>query len=279
MRLNPEKMREEIGGQDEAGAEEFIVKIPRQPCEREKINQTRSEEEEVKGEKFVEEIEKEPEYQSIDDIIFREVKGGDSDFNTATVLNIEPNQPEEEIRKKLAGQISEENWWLQKYWQEKGPPNEQLELTVGDNKLSIYNFGEKITDRHLVELERVVKEFFQIEEGKIFDNVRYILIDNERKINLEKNLEEEQNGEAPSGDKAIKLYPRGVQLGFHRIEGASNFEGTLIHEFSHLIPDIKLSFYDAWREKFRWQLKGTTEVGTKRYGKWECESPENCVSK
>ena len=252
---NPEKRREEIGGQEEAGAEEFIISESFEPCEREK----------------------ESKYQSIDDIAFQEVKEGDPDFDQVREIAVRPGESEKEIQTRLREKIKEENWWLQAYWQEKGPPNEQLELTIGDNRLSIYNFGEKITDRHLTELERVVREFSQIEGGKIFNNVRYILIDNERKLNLEKNLDEEQNGEAPSGDKAIKLYPRGMELGSHRIEGASNFEGTLIHEFSHLIPDIPGSnFYSDWINKFGWKMEITDSGIFKR---WYNKDPDKCPSK
>lgn len=256
-------IKEEVGGQNEASAEEFQIPKIYKPYQEK-------------------ETKKELKYQTIEDITFQEIKEGDPDFNTARILLVEPNQSEEEIKKKLTEQISQENWWLQKYWQEKGLPIEQIKVNIGNRKLNIYNFYEKLTDRHLKDLERVLREFSCIEDGRIFDEIKFILIDNKRKIiterHLEKNLGEEKHGESRPKCKTIEIYPRGMEFTSFRINGVSKFEATLIHELSHSIPDIKPFFYNEWIKKFRWEIRGVIEDGTERYGKWECEHPEKCVT-
>lgn len=217
------------------------------------------------------EREKNPEYQKLKDISFEEVRKSDPDFEKARILCVDPDESKEMVEKELREELETENWWLQEEWQKKGVPKEQIDIVAGDKNLTVYNFQEEsLTARHLEELERVVKEFSQIRGGEIFDRVQYILIDNTPKTNPKTG--EGHYGYAAVDDKAIKLYPRGLEFSPYRIENILSFEGTIIHELSHSI-DKGRDFVNDWIKKFGWDL-----VETKKGKGWELKEPEKCIN-
>ena len=218
----------------------------------------------------VTEREKEPEYQKLKDVSFEEVKKGDPDFKKAEELLVDPGESEDKIREKLEEKIKAENWWLQEYWQKKGIPKEQIEIAAGDKKLNVYSFAETLlADQHLEILEKVIKEFSQIKNGEILNEVKYILIDNIPRKHPKTGVE--LNGWGAEQDRAIKIYPRGMRFIPYRIEGVSNFEGIVIHELSHAITKIDTDFENEWKNKFGW-------AETKKGDGWKCKYPEKCVN-
>jgi hypothetical protein len=90
------------------------------------------------------------------------------------------------------------------------------------------------------------------------------------------NTGENQNGEGGETDGAVKIYPSALHAVSHRISGALNLEGTLIHELSH---SVGLEFINEWRNKFEWISSETTEMfpgGALRYE--VPKEPERCVT-
>jgi len=221
------------------------------------------------------EIELIPEYQKIENVLVEEVGSGDPDFEKAKEVHVEIGETKKEIKERLERGIIEENWWFQNEWKEKGIPKEQLEITTGDHKLNVNNFGEVLTDRHIMELEKVIKEFSQIKNGEFLDKVEYILINNIKKENPYSG--EEQMGFSHPSAKAIELNPKGVEFSSHRIDKTSSFEGTLIHEFSHNVADEVIN---EWNEKFGWEF---VENPTEKFPNgelkwWRNKIPEKCIN-
>ena len=186
---------------------------------------------------------------------------------------------EKKEEKKFSEKLIKENWRLQKKWKEKiekSEIQEQIIIQIGNTALEIYNFGNLLEKRHIQELEQVVKMFAHIQDGRVFQKVKYILIDNTQHRNIK--TDEELNGYSNAeNDNSIRLYPAGMQFSSHRIKTASNFEGTLIHEFSHSLAN---DFKNEWfrEKKFNWAFDkfGKEYLGgiTQYYNK----QPDKCVS-
>ena len=147
----------------------------------------------------------------------------------------------------------EVSWQDSPYWSDKGAPKEQFDITFSGRKIEMANFSEaKLTKDQLGDLEKIIAEFSQIKNGEVFDKIKSICVDNEQPTDPEtgKGL----NGMAvEKGDGIIKLYPRALEPIPHRVEGVSNFEGTVIHEFSHAIALVEPEINDEWRKKFGWK--------------------------
>lgn len=217
-------------------------------------------------------------YDDVSAIQLEEIKEDDPDYVSALTITIFEDEQlsQEDIEKLVREKISKENWWLQKYWQEKGLPQEQLNVQLGDANIEVYNFGGFLEQRHIDELKQVMAIFSRIQEGKVFKKINYILVDNARPINP--NNDEEYRGYGARGDKAIKIYPRAVSAEQFRIQGVSNLEGTLIHEFAHVFGN-DTEFSNKWRQKFLWkeraQPKRLSDGSTLVF---ESEHPERCVT-
>lgn len=231
---------------------------------------------ETADEKIKKEIEKieEPEYQGIDDISFKKVQEDDPDFNKAREVVFRVDKSEEMVQKRveesLRQDLIKENWWLKSEWAEKGIPKEQIEVEIEDRKIDIYNFGECLTDKHLEKLEKIIKEFSQIQDGESLNEARYILIDNIPKTNPRTG--EDYYGHGAVSDRAIKLYPRGLKFSPYRIEGVSSFEAVVIHELTHNITE---KIINDWIKKFGWKSEGEDKEG---FRIWKSKKPEKCIN-
>ena len=263
---------------------EKFEEIPTPPEEKEKIGEEIEEglEEEVaetESQKEIERLEPKIEYQKITEILLEEVREDKPDFEKARKLYVEINEPKEKSEEKLRQELIRENWWFQPEWREKNIPKEQVEITIGDKKLNIYNFAEPLTIEHLEKLERVIKESSQIKNGELLDRVKYILINDARKKSPYVE-NEEQNGFTYPNAQTIELNPPAIEFTPHRIKKVSNFEGTLIHEFSHNIVDTDVELFNKWNEKFGWEI---IEQPIEKFPGgdpicYENEHPERCVS-
>src|SRR5882724_6348951 len=87
-----------------------------------------------------------PEYQKIENINLKQVSKEDADYDKAIEISVaSEDTPKEEIEKMVRDKLVSGNWWLQEKWQEKGLPKEQIDIRVGDYKITLYNFGEPLT--------------------------------------------------------------------------------------------------------------------------------------
>ncbi|TRZ77274.1 hypothetical protein D4R87_03090 [bacterium] len=202
---------------------------------------------------------------------------GIEDVDSTSLIEIMDNDDEEidTIENKVRSKLQTENWWLQDYWKEKGLPHEQIIIETSVGNLEIFNFGDSLEQRHFDELQQIVKVLATINKGELLKAIKYLLIDNVQLLNP--NSGEETNGKSTGSynTRTLKLYPRGIKFMQHRIPTASNFSGTLIHEFTHTITD---NFKNEWIKEFGWhELKEPKLLHDNRQY-YETENPQNCVS-
>lgn len=189
-------------------------------------------------------------------------------------VKVNADTPISEVEKKVKDKLVKQNWWLQEYWSKKNVPKEQITIKIPDGNFEVFNFGESLKQRHFDELGNIVKIFSQINNGKFFESIKYVLIDDIQKPNP--HTGEEMCGYGPVEEKAVKIYPNGIKFKSHRIPTASNFTGTLIHEFSHTIDN---EFKNEWIKEFGWtQLDKPKPSPGGSYQYYEVKNPKNCVS-
>jgi hypothetical protein len=215
--------------------------------------------------------EKQPTLEFVDDVSLDE-----TNIDGVDVIKVlaKIDDPRESVENKVRNILANKNWWLNKAWAEKGLPKEQLILNIGQNNIEIFNYGEILTQEMVRELQHVVILYGKITNNDFFERVKYILLDNTQEINP--NSGEDQNGFALKNFKAIKLNPAALSDVPHRIEIASNFKGTLIHEIAHFFTS---DFVAEWKKKFDWQDINEPRVlnsGIKKYT--ENRSPDRCLN-
>lgn len=169
------------------------------------------------------------------------------------VFEGEQNKPrtDEEIVESVRKQHEAKEWYTQEYWRGKGLPSEQLEFTINGRQITLYNFNSEVpfTDEYITRTQRVLNQF-ATRFPETLDELRWVLIDDIQPSSL---LGDEElyptNGTAMREYRAFRFMPKGIKLSPHRVEAASNYEGTLVHELGHLIQG---KFEKEWREKFKW---------------------------
>lgn len=208
------------------------------------------------------------EYQKLEELFFQEVSESDAGFDTAREVNVSDGESAEDV---LKNDLRLENWWLDSEWQEKGLPKEQVEISFGNRKIDVYNFNqEKLSPEQLDELRKVIQSFHRINGGVVFDKIRYILISDKGQI--DPVIDKEQNGAGAMQDRAVKLYPVAMESGAHRVKSASNFEGTLIHEFTHSLQNVEI--LHEWQNTF-WDY---VDLGKGKPSILKVKNPEKCIS-
>lgn len=213
-----------------------------------------------------------PTYEDPNSILLEKVSDNKSGILKITVT---PNSTEEQERKKVIGSLSVKNWWLKSEWREKGTPAEQFTVNHPHGILEIYNFNQPLEQQYLDELREIIGIFSQIEEGKAFKKVKYILIDNKSQTNTNTGLQSLARG--PMGDDLIIIFPDGTSFSPYRgIEGISTSSGALIHEFTH--PLVRL-YQASWREKFGWKkLDDGRDLPGGGSSYEETDQPGKCVT-
>lgn len=63
---------------------------------------------ELKGE----DEEKQPIFQSLDSVVIKEAKEGDSDYENAIEISTEPGDSEERLKEKVKEELIRKNWWF-----------------------------------------------------------------------------------------------------------------------------------------------------------------------
>ncbi len=179
-----------------------------------------------------------------------------------------------DVRERVIQGLISRYWWLQRYWQDKGAPSERFVASCPVHNLEVYNFGSPLGMGHLNELRSVIKEFALIKEGYLLRSVDYIVCDDVDYRNPQSG--DSTNGHCGAGERLITVFPSALVDRSHRVSATSNFEGTLIHEFSHLIGT---ELQNRWSEAFEWRPAVTAE--TMPGGMLQthvCQQPERCIT-
>lgn len=163
------------------------------------------------------------------------------------------NEPrtDDEIVKEVAREREGKDWFTYEYWREKGLPEEQIEFQINGRQVTIYNWNrdKHFTDEHIERARRVIQEL-SARFPKILDQIRWVLVDDRAMASAFGDPEKYPlNGFAMPQWQAFRLLPRGIELLPHRIAKTTNFEGTFVHEATHLIDS---DFEPEWGEKFKW---------------------------
>src|SRR5688500_3883024 len=118
------------------------------------------------------------EYQSVEEVVLIEAGQETADVEIISA----PETSKEELEARVREELVNKNWWLKKEWQEKGLPGEQFDIEIGDGRIVLYNYGALLEDHHVEELQRVLRDFSRFRVGGEKE-IKYILINNERKMN------------------------------------------------------------------------------------------------
>ena len=195
----------------------------------------------------------------------------------------------------------ERGWQDSPYWSDKGQPKEQFDIAFGERRIDVANFSDVVlTEDQLFSLGKVISGFTQIKNGECFDKIRSILIDDVQPFDPETKAGVNGMG-VEKDDGIIKLYPRALEPISHRVEGVSNFEGTLVHEFTHALVGKEIS--NEWKRRFGWKVNQKKWDKIKRLGLieelnatpqkdwgnlhpdifnlvrvWETDEPQRCVT-
>ncbi len=173
-------------------------------------------------------------YEEIADLQFQNIDSPPA----PSILNIAafPDDNDKIIRTKLLQETTRRNWWLQEYWRKKGTPQEQFVINTPKGILQVFNFNPRaLSQEQLKQLQETVQFFLTISGGLLFNKVKFILIDDIQATNIQAG--EDSNGYGLLPEMAVKLYPRALDSTPHRVPGVSNFQGTLIHEFTEFLTD------------------------------------------
>jgi len=163
------------------------------------------------------------------------------------------NEPKTDAKiiESVRQQRESTDWFLSDYWRKKGIPQEQIEFQVGEQPITIYNYNHEkpFTDDHLARMQSALTELTS-RFPQVIDKIRWILIDDMAHASGYGDPEKYPlNGNAMHQWQAFRFLPRGTELMPHRIHATSNFEGTFVHEMTHLIDK---DFKQEWEEKFKW---------------------------
>lgn len=187
-------------------------------------------------------------------LVTRAVEG---DRENVMDLILDDDAGQEEIIRDARRGVEKDRWWLWEYWENKGLPKEQIELTDGKHNISLYNFQETpIGNDQLEQIQRILQFFSRIKGGIAFDRVEYILLDDVQGMNDKSG--EPTNGYGPANSKAVTLYPNALKPIPNRVtDKVTNLEGTLTHEMTHGIPGMMFGeemFFNMWTKTTGWKI-------------------------
>lgn len=203
------------------------------------------------------------------------------DLDLLEVLVYSDDPPEKGIE-YARDEIQRTRWWLQDHWLEKGLPHEQIEMTDGSHNVTIYNYFRKLSTRQLATISRVLGVFSAIKGGVIFDQLRYILIDDTKEIYSKTG--KPRNGLARSDWGTIVLYPDGLSDQPSELsDNITRAEWTMTHECSHFLEEIKRddqgSFIEGWKRVGNWRMNSQGRIlSGGAVSIWETDEPQRCIN-
>lgn len=185
-------------------------------------------------------------------VTLQQIGKGEPGYADAWPAPVYINEPLETIIPQVKYYLAHEHWWLQEYWFSKGPPTEQFDVTlpVPNGSLTIYVYGDALTQQHLDVITATLGLFEQISPGILLSKIDYLVFDDQDFQNPYSG--EAVNGEAGRRDGMMWISRHGRLFCPHRIQTVSNFEGTLIHECAHRVTEDG-DFEQKWRQEFSWR--------------------------
>lgn len=169
------------------------------------------------------------------------------------VIGGKKNEPytDDEIIQMVKRDRESKDWFTTEHWRNKGIPEEQIEFAINGRQVTVYNWSSEkpFTDEHIERATRVFQELSS-KYPQLLDQIKWVLIDDLQLPSAFGDSEKyPTNGFAHRSWGAFQLYPRGMDLMPHRVAAATNFDGTLTHELTHLIQS---DFEEEWGERFKW---------------------------
>lgn len=160
---------------------------------------------------------------------------------------------DKDIYEEIKISLERNYWWVNEYWREKGLPKEQIEIKIGDRKITVYNFNKEIgfSDKHIKEATDVLQKYANYDPN-LLKGIKFLLLEDKQNSDmLESNEKFPVSGRNLPEWGAIRIDPRGMRMDIeHRVPGLSNFKGTFAHEIFENIKDKKL--FNEWRKDFEW---------------------------
>ena len=213
------------------------------------------------------------------DITIKEVKKRDKGYSTALSAPFGKSDPIKEIRQWVMSQLALEHWRLTPYWIGKGPPREQISVTVGKRRIAIYNWNDRpLSAERLNIITNTLRTFSSIASGAALSDLRCILIDDAQRKNT-------KNGEpmyAIRERHTITLYPRAFGTDQFRIGSVSSLEGALIHELTHNLADLTIEgkpLRNVWTDQFGWTfLSKPRQLPGGFLTRYQITDPARCVT-
>ncbi len=207
--------------------------------------------------------------QTVDDLSFEEVQSAEADPETVMeAVKWDENDSPEKMVEQVKESLQAHHWWLNKEWQEKGIPHEQLNVRVGELNIDVYNYGQNLTPEQIAEIQQTLGALAQIPLPDRLKEVKYIVISDQENYNHKNN--ENMRGLARRGQQMFVLYPRAMSSEPHRIPNTSGFKGTVIHEFGHTFQQDG-TFLQDWKKTFGWEYLPDDQVD------WSKEVPKRTV--
>lgn len=190
----------------------------------------------------------------------------ESDAEEKVWRNVMGIRSDEKLLQEIKDRKEDSAWYISEQWRKKGIPTEQIELQIGEKRITVYNFNKdkRFTDEHLKKLCEILKRFAE-HFPSVINILRWILLDNKQQRSaFGDETYYPLNGSTQFKWQSFTMQPRGMEFSPHRITKVTNFEGTLVHELSHLID---YDFYDEWTDIVRW--KHVTDLKGEERGEWE----------
>ena len=158
---------------------------------------------------------------------------------------------DEEIIREIRQSRNNKDWFTSEYWKKKGTPSEQVEFQINDREITVYNFNQEkpFGDEYIEQTKRAFGKLAS-RFPQILNKLRWVLIDDSEPPSVYGDpVKYPFNGQSDDKWRAFILYPRAMELVPHRVLKATNFEGTIVHELTHINAN---DFLTEWEGKYRW---------------------------
>lgn len=166
--------------------------------------------------------------QTVDDINFVVSDTDEADIEVSAEKDEDPIE-------KAKERLKRENWWLSDYWQEKGMPREQMVVKTGETEISVYNWGDGLSEKQQADLRDAISKLSERTKFGL-KGIEYILIDDKDQPHPYGAEGQLTRGQYKGNLKSFILYPAGIKEEAYRggeIKNCSEMERVVIHEIGH----------------------------------------------
>lgn len=198
-----------------------------------------------------------------------------------TALSVIAEESNARLLESIASEIRRTNWWLYEYWEAKGLPKQQIELSNGELQVTVYNYSEDLKTEEVDLFQKVLGSLSGLGEGVIFDYYRYLLIDDNQPIYDKTGRP--QNGVTRSDLKTVTLFPNAFQLTSSALtDEVSHLGWVLAHEGSHSLEQLVSSdgkrLVDKWKKVGKWSYVDRRVLPGGAVSLFRTEEPGRCIS-